>query len=246
MKLLYDNKILSATLDCSSENPDYPIENLQDTVLAKVYRSMTDDINITIDQITTASYFAIMNHNLSESALITLQGNNSDSWVSPSFETTLTWKEGIIISHFAETTYNYWRLEIIDDDTGADGYIQIGGLFIGTYLQMPGMKKNQSIKDMTTSKSKISYSGQSYGNEGYEYRSFKVNFPQLSDTQRTGIRVMWTNNKNIHPLICLIWANRQDLETPIYCVIDQTSIEIKRTESDNLPWETSLKFREVF
>jgi hypothetical protein len=220
---------------------------MQDTVLAKTYRSTIDNTIIKISTTITASYVALMGHNLTETATITLQGNDTDAWGAPALEETVPWRENIAILDFNESTYNFWRILITDDDTNADGYIELGGVFLGTYLQMPGMKKDQTLSYQSESKSSVSPSGQNYGDERYEYRNPSFNFPLITHDQRDNLNEMFIANKNIKPMIVLIWANDLNLETPMYAKIDQKGLIFKRnTKSELLPWGAKLKFREVF
>lgn len=246
MRILYDNKFLGATLVPYTENPDYPSANMQDTRLSRVYRTLgLIDENIVITGTIAASYVAILGHNLSESATIKLQGNATNSWGSPSFETILTWNSEAIVKFFTEATYAYWRI-YINDPSNTHGYIEIALCFLGTYLQMPGMKPDQAIPLSTTSENDISSSGQNFGDEGYEYREATINFPFLTDTQRKNIITMFRLVKNVTPVIMLIWDSDLTFESPIYCVIDQKKLDFKRSGSINLPWATSLQIREVF
>jgi len=246
MRILWENKILSSDLTASSENPDFTIDNVQDTRLAVVYRSVEESTNITITGPITASYFSILNHNLTESATVTLEGNNTDSWGAPSFSQSVDWLETSMIVNFSESTYNYWRLIIVDDDTGADGYIEIGSLYLGTYLQMPGMEIGQEIPQVSTSTKQYSSNGQVYGDKKIIYRNPKIDFPYITELQRTEIKEMWENNENTGPVIVLIWANRLDIEPLIYSVIDQDSVSFTKSQNKNVPYKTSLQFREVF
>ena len=135
---------------------------------------------------------------------------------------------------------------IEDSDSDADGYIEIGSIYLGTYLQMPGMKLDQVFDEVTNSKVSISTSGQAYGQEKYDYRNPNINLPFISHTLRASIKTMWANNKNIRPMILLVWANRLDLEAPMYAVLDQKKISFKRNGTNQIdPFNTKLKFREV-
>jgi hypothetical protein len=191
----------------------------------------------------TASRFAIMGHNLSASAVITLQGNNTDVWTAPSFEETITWKSGIILHSFTEATYSFWRLLITDSGRS---FIQIGELYIGTYLQGPNIKPDAQIDDETTSEGEVSSSGQLYGDDGYDFRSFTVNYGTVSDAMREAMRSWWAMCKNNRPYIMLLWASREDLETPVYCFTNQKAIQWKRTGNEKFPWSTSIKHMECY
>jgi len=246
MRLLYDNKYLAATISASSENPNYLAANTQNTVIAKVYRSVADSTIIKISTQIKASYVTIMGHNFTPTVQITLQGNDTDAWGAPSFEETIPYRSDMCILNFNEATYNYWRILISDSDTSADGYIEIGGIYLGTYLQMPGMKLDQQLEKKTDSSISITYSGQAYGEERYSYRNPGFNFPFITHDQRDELNNMFENNKNVKPLICLVWANDYNIEPPMYCVIDQKSLQFKRNGDNIDPWAVKLKFREVF
>lgn len=244
MQVLYDNKILSAVLTRSSENPAHPIANVQDTKILKTFRTLGASAEwIKASTTITASRFAIMGHNLSASADIHLQGNDSDVWTAPAFDEEVTWKSGIIIHSFVECTYNYWRLIITDS---GNSYISIGELYLGTYLQLPNIKPDAEIGYNTTGSADKSASGQLYGDEGYEYRSVTVNFWGITDAQRAGMIAWWSLCRNSRPFLMLVWANREDLETAMYCHIDQNGIAWKRTGNDKFPWSTTIKYEECF
>lgn len=71
---------------------------------------------------------------LSESAVVKLQGNSTDAWTAPEFEQTMTWNEESICA-FSETGLHtqglrYWRL-LIEDKNNVDGYIEISGVYLG-------------------------------------------------------------------------------------------------------------------
>lgn len=244
MQVLYSNSILTAILTRSSENPGYPIANVQDTKILKAFRTLSASgewIKITSPAV-TASRFAIMGHNLSAAAVIQLQGNDTDVWTAPTFDETITWKAGIIIHQFTEVTYNFWRLLITDSGRT---YISIGELYIGTFLQLPNIKTDAQIDDETTSEGVESSSGQLFGNEGYDFRTITVNF-NVTEAQRTAIRAWWAYCENIRPFIAVIWANREDIEPPLYCHIDQKMISWKKTGSATIPYSTTIKFKEVY
>ncbi|UCF13196.1 MAG: hypothetical protein JSW06_02785 [Thermoplasmatales archaeon] len=252
MRILWDNKYLSASITASSQDPDYPLSNTQDTRLTRLFRTnnLVDDQYITINTEIKASYVAIMNHNISSDATIQLLGANEDTndvvdWDNPDVTISVTHRDYIIVQKFTEATYTDWRLTI-DDPNNSDGYIKIGSVFIGTYLQMPGMsRKANNIDNLSTSEVSFSDSGQVYGDEGYDYRENSVSFPLISQDKREQIVSMYKEVTKIKPVIMLLWAERLDLEKPIYCVLTLDP-KFKRTDSHNDPFQLQLKFREVF
>lgn len=249
MKVLYDNKILTATLSSNNENENYPLDNLQNGVRAKKYRSVTDTgIWIKISTPITATYLVIDSHNLTSDATIHLQGNNSDSWVSPTTDFTVSnVTNDTIVYAFASKTHSYWRITIDDPrDSGDDEYVEIGGIYLGTALQLPGVKPDQSLIRSTNSKSDISEAGAQYGDRRLRFRKFGINFPNISWTDRVNMITMWENNENVVPLYVLLWSDRLDLEAIAYCVIDQSELNFKKSDSPIFPFSTTLNFREVF
>lgn len=91
----------------------------------------------------TNNFIALMNHTIADpDAAIpvfneaTLQANSSDSWLSPAFETVLTWQELNMGKMFTSQTYRYWRLliEPVGGGNLADCYV--GELFLGNYTEL--------------------------------------------------------------------------------------------------------------
>lgn len=244
MQKMYDNRIMTSTLVSSSQAIDYPLENLKDTRLAKAYRT-TGNSNewVKVLNSVTASRCAIMGHNLTSAAVIRLQGNATDVWTSPAFNEIVSWKEGVIIHKFTETTYAYWRLLITDP---ARTYISLGGLFLGKFLQEPSIKPDAQVDDETDSESSLSAGGQLYGNEGFKARIFRINYNNISDATRAAMRVWWNECRNIKPFILELYANRQDIEPPMYCFVNQKAIQWKRTGSEKGPWIASIEYKECF
>jgi hypothetical protein len=247
MKICWDNKFDGATLNALSENPFYPVVNLQDSRISRKFRSVDDnDQTILISGISTAvSFFCIVGHNFTSGVTLRLQGNNSNSWGSPSFDQEIPYNAGMIFLRFTPATYTYWRIWI-DDDSNTDTYIEISRFVMGSELTMPGMKIDQEINYNTTGSAAYSYTGQGYGTDGYEFREVSANFAYMTNTQRKSIQTMYDTVKNIIPVLMMIWADDTTFEAPIYCTIDTKKLVFKRTDSDNYPWSLQLDFREVY
>jgi hypothetical protein len=147
-------------------------------------------------------------------------------------------------AEFTEATYSYWRIYF--HETVTLTYFQIGSIYLGTYLQLPGMKIDQTLPVITTSTASESDSGQSYGDLGYDYRNPVINYPYITQTQRAAMLTMWAEVKNVKPIVAVIWANSQATEAPLYCRIDQQELSFKRTENTLYPWSVMIKYKEVF
>lgn len=251
MRILWSNYLSSGSSWTSqSEDANYPMSNLYDIRLTRQYR--TDGL-LSTEYIQAGEagiipqYFAMINHNVSSSATIVLDGASSSGMSTLTWTQTLTWSSYTLVSTITSTvSCDYFRLKISGLSTTTQSYISIGYLYLGNYLEMPGMRPDQSIADETTSRVSVSDGGQVYADDGYNFRAGKINFPYLTQTQRDDIRTMFATVKNYQPVIMLIWPSNVSEEKPIYCLFDQKKLEFERTDDVNMRWATSLNFREVF
>lgn len=88
-------------------------------------------INIDLETATEVKVLVIDGHNLSATATITLKG------VEPTiFSEAVTWADNNIVHYLSvATTKRYWHLQITDD-ANPDGYIDIGDIFLGSYMEL--------------------------------------------------------------------------------------------------------------
>ena len=251
MRILWNSYIdENSSWTAYSEDANYPVSNLYDTRLSRVYRSnglvSTEYVQIG-EASTVPEYFAMVNHNISSSATISLVGGTSSGMSTASWTQTLTWSSYTLVSTITSTAVcTYYKLKVVGLSTATQSYIEIGYLYLGDYLQLPFMKPSHSIKDETTAKITVSDGGQAYGDDGYNYRAPTIEFPYLTHTERASIRTMFASVKNYKPVVAVIWESNTSAELPMYSIIDQKNLEFKRTEDTNYPWSLSLQLREIF
>ena len=130
------------TLTGSSAATNLPVTNLKDNFVAVPWRTTGDtDENVVIDfgsakQVTAVGIFG---HNLTSGATVTLQGNASDSWGTPTYSQALTIVTDSLsdvipkICFFLDQTFRYFRLRL-QDASNPDTYIEIGRLWMGAYV----------------------------------------------------------------------------------------------------------------
>lgn len=252
MRIAYDNEVDNMSLTPATEDANYPVENIQDIRLSKVYRS-TDDADETIVMDAGAgntinpTVLLIAAHNITDAATISIQGNATDSWGSPTVDESVTHDAGVIVHTFTGSALRYWRL-YVDDDANPDTYIEIGRVFLGTYLQMPNVAPGIEFPRQSTTQRSFSLSGQIYANRGIDYLAPGFEVPVISDAERQAIDTMWLDVGNHKPVFLTVWEDSLSTLRPIYCVIDQEAIGWRRSElgSWGLLWETAIQFREVF
>lgn len=237
MRIAWNNLCDSATLTPSQENPLYPVENVQEAHSQKVWKGLDATENIVIDlgSAQAVSCIGIAGHNFTSGATITLEGNSSDSWGAPAFSETVTVYD-TVLHFFTESTYRYWRLVVAD--TGV--VVTIGRVFLGVYLQMPGAGPAIQLPTTTESLQSVSPFGAVYGDAGRQYRSATVNFPNITQTQRSAIKTMFETVDRYTPVFVAVWPNDYDVEPPIYAVIDQQALDFQHLQNRQFSFGLTL------
>lgn len=128
------NLIDQATLTASSENANFPVENIQDYRRTKVFRSTSNSDNVVIDFGETSDvntcFIVPDKRNGFGVSTITLQFNGTDSWGSPAATETITFstEHNLGFKEFTAThSYRFCRVVM----TSTLGYCEIGNLFLG-------------------------------------------------------------------------------------------------------------------
>jgi len=251
MIVFWDNELDKYDLIISSEQGNFPAENLQDIHLINTCRTNSpEEQYIKIDagegNTITPKCMAIAKHNLTPSATIKFQANSEDNWSSPPLDETISHAADIMTKRFANSTgYRYCQF-YFHDPTNPDDYIEIGRPSFGGYLQLPPIAPDTEIPYGTTTLVNRSITGQGYGDKGYKFRQFKVSYPLINESERAQIKSMWNEVENDKPIFLLLWEDSLDIERPIYCQINQTEIVFKRSSDRALMWEAEIEFLEAF
>lgn len=145
----FDNpgsNVLSVT---SQATGDHGKVNLTTTPLRETWRSATvaswqeiiiaaNDVNVIPDT------FALLNHNLTEIAVVQLQGSTSPTFNVIGFTLGITWAERhMVLQQDIGQAYPYYRIRILDP-TNPCGYIEIGRIIGGKSFYMTN---NEDITD---------------------------------------------------------------------------------------------------
>ena len=174
----------------------YPVENMQNQRLAKRWRSTdpsAQTIVVNLGSAQAVDTVAILGHNLSGSAAVTIEAHTSDSWGTPALSAiTLVYNAGAILKYLAAAqTFQYWRF-ILDDPTNTDGYVEVGRPWLGEYLAIDP----SSLDAFTVTKKRsdtVTYGRdrQKYATEGVGWRNFNLSFPRTSGSALTAILTMY-------------------------------------------------------
>jgi len=244
MRIFHDNKIFSAELTASSENLNLPVENLQKfQTIAKFRTVVKSNQWVKIAGNITANSFWILNHNLTSSAVVKVQGSNYSDFSYIEFEEQAVIDERIYID-FDEKTFNFWRVTI-DDPTNSNNYLELGYIFIGCFEQLPAMKPDQQFTVNTTADYQTGSANVSYSKKGVQFRTNKINLVNLTFDQKKSVKSMFDNVGNYQPVIMVVWENDLEKEEPCYCILDGKKLTFKTSNIYNRKFDVSFKFREV-
>jgi hypothetical protein len=195
---------------------DYDIENINNDIVELKYRSTTNsEIKIDCDseviqgiQIDT---LAILGHNLTTSASITLTGSTSPTFTAGGeFVATLQAREDSIyyilpVLSFPTGQFKYWRLTIADA-TNSNPYIEIGNVVFGSadifqnecfVDRIPFQLKDFSDKVLTEGFTNVANARAQKRNVRLDFQSLKFqdnNFTKLRGvftTARTTLKCLW-------------------------------------------------------
>jgi len=249
MIILYENEIekTGVVITTFSENPDYPASTaFLDTRLSRVYRSVDNTAEwVKFDLLTpkTIKYVSILAHNLSAAATVIIEGNATDSWGAPSYTKTLTITDDIAES-VGTQSYRWWRVTIADA-ANTDTYIEISKIFLCSFLLMPGMETGQVVPLKSDSTYTLSSTRQLYGNMRIKSKSAKINFPIITEAEKTTIETFFNYCDLTKPFILLIWEDDLIVEPPIYCHL-VSQLEWTRAQLMGTVWSLAFEIEEVF
>jgi hypothetical protein len=248
MRIAYFNRInalSAASITASTEDLLYPASNLLSQRLAKPFRTQhasAQTVVIDFGTAVTIDVAAILGHNVTSAATMTIEANATDSWGAPSATASLTWDSGIILRYLASAeTFRYWRFAV---DDSANDYISIGALWLGEYVSIdPSSTTNFSVTKVRDDTVVYGRGRQKYANEGEGWRKFDLRFPVTDGTALTVIETMYDTVGNHTPLI---FANFDELRTyplvePCYCSL---SGDLKFEHRGYMGFEFALSMEE--
>lgn len=132
------SNVISVT---STAAGDFDKSHLTTTALRETWRStgvsVAQEIVIQANDLTDpVNVFAILNHNLTEDAVVTLYASATSSFASPALTLTFTWAEKhlALVQDFG-TAYEYFKIKIIDPMNPC-GYVEIGRIVAGAAFTM--------------------------------------------------------------------------------------------------------------
>lgn len=201
---------------------DFSVLNLNTDVVEQVWRSAPGfvvGVNLTCDsqlpQGVAPDTIAILGHNLTTSATVTLYGSMDPTFGTIGVAIPLEAREGsmyYIAEEFPLQTYRYWRFSI-DDFTNPAGFLEIGTILFGNALVFHGENfvddVEYAIKDFadtvrTAGHTNVSNSRALKNLLSLEFRFLKFNAPNFRAIRnmlrqdRTVYKTLWIPTPDPH------------------------------------------------
>jgi hypothetical protein len=218
----YANLIDSATLTPSSQDPSFPVTNIQHRWITKTWRSVSSggtlSANIVIDFTTPKSVraFFLFPHNFSPQAVVKIQANTTDSWGSPAIDQTAVL--GKIIYYFWNTpqSYRFWRV-VITDPNPVTTYLEIGRMFLGNYFEPSiNISNNYQLLYADSSDIMVSDGGQITSAQKARYKTYQIKFETLPAADKNALVNIFSERGKALDWIFI--SNRDDVQnTFVYC-----------------------------
>lgn len=126
------NLIDTATLVHSAEDPNFPVENIQNEQRSIVSKSTsTTDMNIVITHgsaVLADTLIILPGSGIPQTPTITFARHTSDSWAGPDYgPVAVTWDNGIIIHRFTPNTKAFSRVRV---QLSPAGIVSIGRIIL--------------------------------------------------------------------------------------------------------------------
>lgn len=201
----------------SSEDAQFPKENLKHPFTTKVLRTPFGDetLTITIDIKTVDDVDTIMivRPSIGEfgfNGTVTIKANGTNNFTSPAFTTTLTANAKFGLGHvnFPTQSYRFWQLEF-----DAIDYVEVSKIFLGksVYLENNNIDFGWSYQNRDMSKYTSNRYGQKFIDIINDQKIIKASFKLLNVEEVEIIMSIWDDVGKRNPL----WAIVDDTETII-------------------------------
>lgn len=250
MRVAYNNLIdtlLVGNIVASTEAIYYPISNIQDQMLAKRYRTTgitAQTITFDFGAAVSIDTFAIIDHNISTAATITVSANSTNSFPGATTE-TITGNANMILKFFTAHNYRYWRVTI-NDPTNTDGYLEMGRVWLGAYTAIsPSSLLGFDITKKRNDTVDHGRGRQKYASEGIGWRKFNFEFPPTNYAMVKKVEDMF-DFVGLHSsfIFCNFDTNRDyQIVEPCYCSFSK---ELSFEHTKNMKFEYEFSFEEEF
>ncbi len=139
LKLCYSNLVDASgtTITANSSETSLPVSNITNFWKTKVHRATGDaaeELKFDFGSAQNIWVVAIVGHNYSSGATVTLELNATDAWGAPSVSQVIAYNADMMIYVFTSAQNYRWARITIADGSNPDGYVEEGRVFLGGYL----------------------------------------------------------------------------------------------------------------
>ena len=215
VRLLYNADTWdAATITSSSESSaDLADDNAVHDHVSKPWRTTgisAEWIKFDLGGATNLTVFSMFSFNLTASATVTLEGNATDSWGSPTYSQVLTVAtdaDGNVLERivfYLNETFQWWRLTIADA-TNTDAYIDVGRVMAGAYYEPTrNIGDAFSISLVDPSEGARIPGRQSFYKDRKKFRRASVGFTLFDQTQADKWAAIFNKVGNTKPVVLSI------------------------------------------
>ena len=157
--------------------------------------SSPNTITIDLGSAQEVKALALYDHNFTSGATLLLEADDAATFDSDGgsaqFSEAVTWNDDKILHYLsAATTKRYWRISITGT-ANTDSYLEIGELFLGSYLELTrNFAYGHDTNFVFTLSTKKNEYGVEFDRFGNIQEKFTLNFKGLPDTDITSIKTM--------------------------------------------------------
>lgn len=231
-----DNPARSATLATTSAASGYPSTNLQALPVSSTWRSTnlaTQDITIDFGSARAVDLLALVNHNLTSAATITIAAGTT-SGVSD-FSVAMSYRQFIAFKWIdGGQTYRYWRIRIADA-ANPDNFMEVGYVVVGN-----STKPNFTMRQGWTSGPEFVNSevysefGTPHVEEMFRRQVLEMSFGPIRAADMPTLTTLYTTlMKNVYPVLLLPVRGGTD------------AFFVRFSNNLNIKYESSFQFAEA-
>lgn len=125
---------------------------------------------------------------ISPTAVVTLQGNHTNTWTTPAYEQVLTYDDRILKvldeNGLAQEQLRYWRVTF--EDQNPLGYVQVGAFYLGGMYSPANGTPQFPFRQINVDRSETVYSegGQTFSEEKQKTERFAIDWRYLSSDEK--------------------------------------------------------------
>ncbi len=197
-----------------------------------------------------ADSVAILGHNISSNAeRIQYLMSASANFSSATTDVAFTHATGLMSVYFAADSQRYARVSVTDS-TNTDDYIEMGAVYIASYLQITGgVGIDFPFQVLDSSAGRYSNTGQWFGDEGEVLDLYSFAKPYADNAFKASFITMFETVKKVKPIIMDFNESAHSSILPVYCKFNEdvayNHIAVAVGSDYDFHWNISFAVKEM-